>query len=507
MAAATSQEINLLLHPKQAWAFNSPATEILFGGAAGGGKSYWLRVCAIAWCLQIPGLQCWLFRKKAVDLIDTHLDGPGAFRDMLAPMVKTGEARIVTAPLIDIKFQNGSAIHLRHAQDMDGARSKEFHVLLPDELTEFTEAEYRFLRSRVRMDARTRARVPAELQGRFPRIVAGSNPTGVGHSWVKAAFVDPVPYSKLWRTPKSEGGFLRQYVPSLLQDNPSLSYEEYSAALSGLGSPEMVRAMLEGDWSVVSGAAFENLLPSRHRIRAFTPPRHWTRFTALDWGTAKPFSMGWYCVAEGATLLKAKGDWPELWLPDGAVIRYREFYGWNGKPDTGCRMNSHEFADAVLAMELDAGDIDIDYRVADAAIWAQVDGPSVAENIQAYRDKGGRGLRLQRSEKGRAQGYQEVRRWLDGEDGRPNFYVTESCPHFWRTVPGLMLDEINPEKGPDTKQEDHVYDEVQMALMSRPRPTTERQRIETAFWDKRRKDGMVPTGAHAYAYRQRKKRP
>lgn len=224
----------------------------------------------------------------------------------------------------------------------------------------------------------------------------------------------------------------------------------------------------------------------------------------MDWGTAKPYAVGWFCVVEGDTLLKAKGDYLDVWLPDKAVVMYRESYGWSGKPDTGTREESTEVAAKILKVD-DECDETCDYFVGDNAMWAQVDGPSVAERMMSVRGRNGERLRLRPCSKDRAQQYQEFRHWIAGIDGRPMFYATENCIHFWRTVPSLMLDETRPEKGPDTSQEDHSYDMVIYGLMTRPPVTTERQRIEREFHKERRKAGLTQGGSHNYSHRQRKK--
>ncbi len=100
------------------------------------------------------------------------------------------------------------------------------------------------------------------------------------------------------------------------------------------------------------------------------------------------------------------------------------------------------------------------------------------------------------SEKDRQASYSEVCTRLRGEkqeDGRfiPMFYITENCQHFWRTVPPLVLDDLHPEKGPGENQENHVWDEVCYALMSRPYIITEDQRIETKFHRLRRENNLV----------------
>lgn len=470
--------LDFTLHEKQAYAFNSPATEILYGGAAGGGKSHLFRIAAIAFCLEINGLQAYFFRRIRDDLIKNHMEGPKGFRALLAELVLTGHVKIVED---EIRFYNGSKIYLCHCKDENDIykyQGAEIHFLVIDELTHFTEAMYRFLRHRLRMVGII---LPEKYKGKFPRIMAGANPGGIGHLFVKTTFVDPVEYTGIWRTPANEGGLLRQYIPALLEDNPSMAADDpdYESRLQGLGHPALVRAMRYGDWDVVAGGAFEKWDRAKHVIRHFTPPRHWTRIMGQDWGTARPFSIGWYCVVEGETLLKGRDGEPDVALPHGALVRYREWYGWNGKPNEGCRMESHEVALRILEIEQDDDEPPIDSRIADSAMWAQVDGPSVAENQMKVRSGLGKKLVLSQSVKNRKDNYQECRRRLAGEGGRPMFYVTTNCTHFIRTVPTLILDEKNPEKGPDEAQELHCFDEWSYVCMSRPMVHTLQGRYES----------------------------
>lgn len=160
--------LDLSLHRKQGLAFTSEATEILYGGAAGGGKSHLMRGAAISWCSEIPGLQVYLFRRIRDDLVKNHMEGPNGFRAMLAGWVKLGFCVIVED---EIRFWNGSKIFLCHCKDEKDRfkyQGSEIHVLLIDELTHFTDRIYRFLRNRVRMVGIT---LPEKYLGRFPRII------------------------------------------------------------------------------------------------------------------------------------------------------------------------------------------------------------------------------------------------------------------------------------------------------------------------------------------------
>lgn len=485
-------ELNFTLHPKQSIAFNSDATEILYGGAAGSAKSHLFRVAAMAWCIAIPGLQVYLFRRIREDLIKNHMEGPTGFRMMLSSWIGV-ECDIVDD---EIRFYNGSRIYLCHCKDEKDRfkyQGAEIHVLMIDELTHFTEVIYRFLRSRLRIP--TDMFIPEEYRNRFPRAISGSNPGGIGHQWVKSTWIDPKPAFEIWTTPPTEGGFKRQFIPARLADNPSLDQPQYAANLSGLGNKELVKAMLEGDWDVVAGAALD-ITRDKHMIRPFKVPDHWTKFQVLDWGYVRPFSSGWYCVVDEDTTLAAKDEWPERFLPKGALIRYREWYGCTDKPNEGLRMESPEVCQKLLATERSASER-MDYRVADTQIWAKNDGTSIFERMMnCSRDEKGQAHYMpMQSEKDRQASYSEVCTRLKGLELEENifypmFYITSNCPAFWRTVPPLILDDLHPERGPDEDQENHVWDEVCYGLMSRPFITTNKQRIEKKFHRLRQQNNL-----------------
>jgi len=449
------------LHPKQGAALRTTATEVLYGGAAGAGKSFLVRIAAISWCGSIPGLQVYLFRRLRDDLIKNHIEGPGGLRMLLAPLVIAGLCVIVED---EIRFWNGSKIYLCHCKD-EKDRFKylgaEIHVLLIDELTTFTEVIYRFLRSRVRMAG---IALPPDMIDRFPRILAGSNPGNVGHQWVKSAFIDARAPLEIAKVSSAEGGMYRQFIPARLHDNPSIDPAEYTNKLEGLGSVALVKAMRDGDWNVVAGAFFDSFSTERHVVPAQSLPKYWHRYRAFDWGSARPFSVGWYAVSDG--------ELPEF--PRGALIRYREWYGAargaDGVtiPNTGLRMTAEEVADGIVEREReDIRDGKPMGGVADPSIFAENGGPSIADRMAARKVFFRPADNTRISQHGAISGWDQVRARLRGDGEEPALFFFDTCREAIRTLPAQQHDEARPEDI-QTDGEDHCADEIRYSCLSNP---------------------------------------
>ena len=279
------------------------------------------------------------------------------------------------------------------------------------------------------------------------RIRLTANPGGPGHGWVFNTFIEPnLKGFHLFHDATSQKQMM--FIPSKITDN-QIGLEKdpnYATSLHGVGSPEMVRAWLEGDWTVITGAFFTEF-GERHVIDPFTIPPHWLRFMSFDWGSSAPFSCGWWAVSDGS----------DVRFPPGALIRYREWYGAK-KPNVGLKLTNEQIAKGIL--ERDAGE-DITYRKADPSIFKTEGGPSIAEQFSEH------GVIFERGDNTRIAGAEQLRRRLIGGDRGPMIYTFSTCRDFVRTIPTLQHDNRNNEEV-DTDGEDHVYDETRYALMSRP---------------------------------------
>lgn len=406
-------------------------------------NSHLMRVAAISWCMQIPGLQCYLFRRLRDDLVKNHMEGPKGLRALLSPWVDAGVVSIVQD---EIRFQNGSKIFLCHCKeetDRYKYLGSEIHLLLIDELTTFTETIYRFLRSRVRMVG---IQMPPELKGRFPRILCSSNPGNIGHHFVRAAFIDPQPPLEIWQTPPSEGGMLRQYIPARLADNPSMTTDDptYAQKLEGLGSPELVRALRDGDWDVVAGAFFTEWNTAQHVVRPFPVPPSWLRFRSFDWGSARPFVVQWFAVSDGS----------HPGIPADALVLYREWYG--GTANVGLKLTAEQVADGIKLRE--AGDEPVTYSVADPSIFSADGGPSLAERFALRRVYFKRADNKRFGTNGHAAGWDLVRQRLVGDDNVPMLYVFDTARDLIRSLPTLQHSEARPEDLETNNTDDHCAD-------------------------------------------------
>ena len=465
--------MNLRLHHKQGLALQSRATEILYGGAAGGGKSHLMRVAAIIWCIAIPGLQVYILRMKYNDLLKNHMEGPSGFPVLLAPLIERKLVKINWSDL-SIEFRNGSKIflcHCQHENNVTNYQGAEIHVLLIDELTHFTEKIYRFLRGRCRIGA---LQVPAQYAGLFPRIICGSNPGGVGHNWVKLAFIDIAAPMAISQMPAPEGGMWRQYIPALLEDNPTLLVNDpdYEAKLEGLGDPILVRAMRLGDWNIIAGGMFDYLWNDGgrrrvHQIEPFPIPASWYVDRSFDWGDSKPFSVGWWAESDGT---KAPNG---IVYPRKTLFRIGEWYGWNGRANQGLKMLAPEIAKGVREREARLAYVEagrIKPGPADGAIY----NAGSIENTRSIADvmaaEGVRWTVADKSPGSRKVGWQRLREYLSASlqepMEKPGLFIFENCTQWIRTVPVLPRDESDMDDV-DSDAEDHAGDETRYRLLAR----------------------------------------
>jgi len=426
-----------------------PEFEVLFGGAAGPGKTDCL-VAALARDIEHPKYHGLILRRtfpQLQEIIDRCLQ--------LYPLMG-GTFRVTDKRWV---FPSGARIdlgHMQHENDKYNYQGKEFHRVGFDELTQFTETQYTYLFSRVRT-------TESEI---IPQIVSTTNPGGIGHVWVKERFQPEKRALIPYRDPHT--GLTRIFVPATIEDNPSLFDNDpvYLARLEALPEVEKMRLRF-GVWDAFEGQVFPELSQRVHGCEPFEIPPEWERFCVLDWGFSKPFSVGWYAV-----------DFDDI------LYRYREWYGCKkevsgGESDTGLKMPAWEVARGILERERNAGD-NVRIRIADPSIWhprpdsrrSESRGPTIFEDLANER------VYFTKADNERLHGKLQVHKRLetetevDPETGEvisdmPRLQVFNNCHGFWRTMPQLYEDPRNPDDV-DTDQEEHIYDELRYACMARP---------------------------------------
>lgn len=469
--------MELVLQPKQAEVFQSKATELFFGGAAGGGKSHALRCAAIYYSVAIVGLQTYLFRRSYPDLTLNHMAGATGFPSLLAEWTQSGFCKINYSDL-EIRFKNGptggfdggSRINLRHCQyekDVLQYKGAEFNLLLIDELTTFTDVIYRFLRGRVRLAG---LKIPKAYEGLFPRIICSSNPGDVGHQFVKATFIDSALPNQIWRAPADEGGMLRQFIPALLKDNQKLTEDDptYADRLRGLGDPALVKAMLEGDWNSVQGAAVADVwAPHRQILEPFKIPPGWRIDRAYDWGESRPSCCLWFAESDGSPCVTTDGK--VITYAKGTIFVIRQYYSMVvGKPNQGTRATIAEQAQIIHAVDLEYGYVFA--GPADSMIYnSQNATRSFYDEFVSY---GVDWVPADKSKGTRVDGLSRIRAMLKISmtgvmTEQPGLYIFNNCYDLIRTLPTLPRDKNNPDDV-DSDAEDHAFDTLRYRLLAKP---------------------------------------
>jgi len=376
-------------------------------------------------------------------------------------------------------------VYLERLSDAENYQGHSYTRVYIEEVTNFPSPRPIDL---LRATLRSAAGVPVGMR-------LTGNPGGPGHGWVKQRYIDPAPagYEVITFTDEvtlPDGSVVvvhleRVFIPSKLKDNARLLVAQptYVLQLRQTGSEQLVKAWLEGDWNSIQGAYFSDFDTEIHVLPALTKqhlPRDWTRFRSMDWGSARPFCVGWYAVADGhtgpritipartVTTFDGKGEKIERQIPEykgpfpaGALIKYREWYGWNGKVNEGMKLTAEQVAKGIRTYDLEdeIGGSAVSYGLCDPSMYKEDGGPSIAATMASNA------VPWIKADNARIPGWEQLH--IRFQADVPMLYILDCCSHTIRTLPELQHDETKPEDI-DTEGEDHAGDETRYACASRP---------------------------------------
>lgn len=420
-------------NPKQVQALKDEHRYVGYGGARGGGKSWFVRWKATLLALNYPGIKILITRKTYRELLNNHIVPLGGMLHGVARYNKSDKCFL---------FPNGSSIWFGYCAndgDLGQYQGAEYDIWFADEAGQFQEAWLQ------QIDACVRG------ANRFPkRTYYTLNPGGPSHGFFKRVFVDR-------RFTDEEHPEDYSFIQALCTDNAALmkTQPEYLRSLEKL-PPKIRKAWLEGSWDVYQGQFFEEFLDKpehyldrqyTHVIEPFEIPDSWKIYRSFDWGYNKPFSCGWWAVNH-----------------DGVVYRILELYGCTDQPNEGIKWPPFQVFSKIHEIEtehrwLKGKNI---IGIADPAIWDAEMGESIADVAARHQ------VFFTKGDHKRIPGWMQLHyRMAFDEQGFPMMYVFRNCKAFIRTIPMLQYDDHKPEDL-DTDGEDHVADEVRYFLMARP---------------------------------------
>ena len=410
------------------------ADEVLFGGAAGGGKSWGQIIDALIYALKYPGSKQLILRRTYPELeksiIRQHLE---IYPDKT--IYKYNSSKHTGT------FSNGSVIDFGYCaaeKDVYQYQGAEYDTIRFDELTHFTEFMYMYLLSRLRG------------ANDYPKqIKSTANPGNVGHVWVKKRFIEIAPTETEYI---AEFG-TRIFLPSKVQDNPALQAKDpdYIKRLEQLPEKER-KALLFGDWDIFEGQYFNEWDKDIHELEPFTMPEWWKRYVTLDYGLDM---FACYFIAIDN---------------NNRAYVYKEIYtGIDNEKEGGAPVLPREAAE-LIKQASNGEKIESFYAPPDLWNSQKETGKSIAELFSES------GIYLQRASNNRVQGWYNLKEWLQvGTDEQGNkvagLRIFNNCRNLIRTLPSLQHDSKNPNDTANQPHElTHAPDAIRYFVAGRPTP-------------------------------------
>lgn len=403
-------------------------SDVLFGGAAGGGKSVALVAEAIKWCSRYPGLRALIIRRSYGELAESILPALRKFGFCSQMGARWNGAKY------ELRWPGGSLLTLRYLETADDAsrrQGSEIQWLGADEATLLVPGVLDFLRYE-------RLRSGSGLPVVGIRVTA--NPGGPSHSEIKSRYVTATDNGR--RVITDDNGMTIRFIRSLPQNNPHLD-SGYLKRLDAIPDLDRRAAMRDGDWDRFAGMMFPEFSEDRHVVDPIPIPESWGKFNGVDWGFAQAWFVGWNAVDE-----------------DGRVWVYREIYE--------TQVGEKDQAQRILAAE--APDEQVRVRYADDAMWARRSADASVKPIaEVYADNG---VWLTPAGKGpgsRILGWQRWHSYLaeapacamhraEGWETCPKIHIFRTCPNLISELRSLPRATTGNPEDADPNAPDHAMD-------------------------------------------------
>jgi phage terminase large subunit len=405
-------------------------TMIAYGGARGGGKSFWsLMQMAVDDCQRVPGLKCLLLRRVGKAQKESLRDLlPQVLHDIPYSYTESG---ILT-------FPNGSRIivgHFQRESDIDQYLGLEYDVIGIEEATTLTFSKFKNIRTCNRT-SKTNWR---------PRMYLTTNPGGVGHVWFKTLFY--LPYKRGHETDT-------RFVPATVDDNQFVD-PDYKGKLNELTGWQY-RAWRLGDFEISAGAFFTTWRLDVHRVAWFQIPFTWRVWASMDYGYAHFQAM----------YLFAQDDDGHIYVVDEHAARQmltaQHIEAWRAL------LARNNVAQSRLTSMVAGGDV---FQVKDA------DTQPIAMKYKAQ------GITLEPANTDRTNGAAQILTLLgDVERGiPPRLSIMDRCVKLIEQLPDMQHDPNRPEDvlkvdvDEDGMGGDDAYDGFRYGVMAVPAATLARQ--------------------------------
>lgn len=472
------KSIGITLTPKQYDFIICPADDVGFGGSRGGAKSIGVVLDWIWHDHEFGGdANGAVFRRERVQLAEFIAEAEKLFTRVNATITEPKaphwkwhhQGQYFESP-------NGSRlkfVYLDKDSDADKHQSGSFTRIYIEERGTFPRERPLNM---ILGTLRSGRGVPCQLKSTF-------NPGGVGHLHCKDRYKLHEKIPRGYEIFKTAEGDTRCFIPSKLRDNPYLG-DSYVRTLRAAcaGNEALLNAWLNGEWSLIEGAFFENWRGD-HVVEAFDIPADWLRFRSIRWGSARPLSVGWWAVAGKDCdwgldagrfrpdapfddISQAGLERPSGRISRGSLVRYREWYAQKSAgSNEGLKLTAEQIADGIL--QRTEPDERISYTVASPEIFDSGGGPSIAERMGRRKVYCIPADNFVTKGLGPASGWDEVRARLVGLDGTPTIFCFQGCSDSVRTIPALQHDREKPEEI-DDESEIAAADDWRFACMSRP---------------------------------------